>query len=111
MNVLLNQVGAAVQQVKAKYPDPAAVGSRVSNEVIVAHQNTQVIAWRAQADYMAQLAQQNTQAGATDVAGALTEWAVAVNARSVEQEHRMNSPEFQEWLTGRQEWLAECETV
>ena len=110
MNALLTQVGAAVQQVKAKYPAPAAVDSRVSNEVIVALQKSQVIAWRAQADYMAQLAQQNTQAGATDVARALAEWAVAVKARAVKQERHLNSPEFQEWLTGRQEWLAECET-
>ncbi len=109
MTFLLYQVGAAVQQVKSQYPDPIDVGNRVSNDVMVAHQKAQVTAWRAQADCMSKLAQEKAQGGVTILARALKEWAETIQTQAVAQEQRMASPEYQEWLVGRQEWLAECE--
>nr|WP_176455400.1 hypothetical protein [Cupriavidus metallidurans] len=103
----LAAVGKAISGIKAKHPEPDA-GGRVPNAQIVEFHERQVDAWRAQAAEASLLAQHKSESGESELALVLSEWSERTMRAADERARYLTSAEYQEWLAGRQEWLAEA---
>lgn len=106
IETLLADVGKAISEIKAKYPEPDAARDAPNAHLVELH-SRQVAAWRAQAMEASLLAQHKSESGESELARALSEWSQRRKGAADERALYLVSAEYQEWLGGRKELLAE----